>query len=428
MRAILFTSSTLLVTLLSGCTCSPATAVPITMRVLNTSRDPIYVDFTQGRLGLEVQRDVLGTLYGFDDLACPCTFCSNVCGGACDCPDAGVELVRRVAPGQAVEREWDGVVQLSGRPACGSEPCTNQENGPLNEAFSLHLCFATQRPLGMDFDDAGVGQGPLPLVGRTCVDRRFAIQDGVVEIGPERGAACTTSQECQGPGELCLSGSCTSGCPANDYPTWGLQIASPADMGFFTASARPPGSQLTGTGTLTGVLHGATLRLTLSRPGAGAGELLTAVLSVQLPPPATVPLVVGSRVAVMVVTGADPDLPNRALVIRDATTGALLLAADTARGGALLGAADLTPFSLGSGAVPVGCRQDGCGKLLFYTRVLDGGTPGSSAEVPPGGLATVVVPQGTYSLLSVTDGAYAAATTCAVADERPWVLWRSLGP
>jgi hypothetical protein len=155
-------------------------------------------------------------------------------------------------------------------------------------------------------------------------------------------------------------------------------------------------------------------------------EILTAQLTLQIPPGVSVPLPAASQVSVVLVDSGGTDVPNRGLVLREAGTGRLLLAADMARGGPVLTAADTSPFALSSGTVPVGCRQDGCGKLLYFPRTLDAGVAGASLE--PGARATLVVPPGTYTLLSVTDSAYAGTTTCGVAEARPWMLWRTAAP
>lgn len=65
-------STFLMVAVVSGCRCSPATPQPVKLRVINTTRSPIYLDDQQGKRGLTVKRDVNGMLYGFDDLACEC--------------------------------------------------------------------------------------------------------------------------------------------------------------------------------------------------------------------------------------------------------------------------------------------------------------------------------------------------------------------
>ena len=45
-----------------GCRCSPPTPQPVTLRIVNTTRAPIYVDGTLGKLGLALKRDVNGVL------------------------------------------------------------------------------------------------------------------------------------------------------------------------------------------------------------------------------------------------------------------------------------------------------------------------------------------------------------------------------
>jgi hypothetical protein len=259
------------------------------------------------------------------------------------------------------------------------------------------------------------------------VDQRFAIQDGVVVISPQRGAACGTSADCTGQGELCFSGACTTGCPPNAFPdpgaVGGLLVPTPDNMGFFTSSPSGSGTRFAGSGVITSALYqGTSLQLSLRRPTTGE----TGRVTVLLPAGVGVSLVSGAAVAVLVVdSGGDPSSSYRALSIRDGATGALLLAADPVRGAPLLTGADLAPFTLGNGAAPVGCSVDGCGKLLLFTRTLDAGVAG--AAVSPGGQATVLLPSGSYTLLSISDGAY-ATTSCDVTESRPYVLWRSGGP
>lgn len=419
---------TLLLSLLTltalGCRCSPATPVPITMKVVNSTRDPIYVDATRGKLGLTVQRDVAGTLFEFDDLACTCRYCSNVCDSSCSCPDAGSPQIRRVDPGTTAERQWDGVVQISGVTSCGDGSCLSQENAPTNEPFTLKLCWTNQRPSGVQFSDAGVGQGELTTVSLTCIDKKFELQDGVVEIGPARGAACTTSADCKGLGELCFDNACTTGCPANDFPelgsNWSLLVSSPDNMGFFVQSPRTTGFELKGQGTITAVVYqGTSLQVSLTRPGL-PNEMLTGKVTVQLPPMTGAPLQVGQAVTVTVVDDGKTR-PNRAVVMRDSMTDAVLFAADMAQDGALLTAMDLTPFSLSWNDSAIGCRIDGCGKLLFFKTKLTG--VAGSVEVEPGKRASLAS-NGNYSLLNVSAGRYAGTTRCDVSDIRPWVLWR----
>lgn len=428
MRAILLSSLTVLGVMLASCRCSPATPVPITMKVINSTKAPIYVDATEGRLGLSLEREVLGQLYPFDDLACECRYCSNACRSSCTCADAGAR-VKRVDPGGRAERGWDGVVQVSGSIGCANDgTCLHQENAPTNEPFTLKLCYANHQPTGVaEFDDAGVAHGQVEVPAQTCVEKRFMLEDGVVEIGPERGASCATTADCKGVDELCFAGACTTGCPANQYPvpsSSNLGLGKD-DTGFFTATPRGTGTQLHGTGTITSAFYvGSTLKVYLSRLGP-ANEALGGQLTIALPPGTGIPLETGTTVSVTYVDNGRPEAEaNRALVIRGSPSGQLLFAADTAQGGATLVDADLAPFSVSSGEVPIGCRTTTCGRHLYFTRRVAVGAEG--VDVEPGERGSLVLSTGTWTLLSLSNGTF-ASTECRVADMRPWVLWRSEG-
>lgn len=416
----------LLVLSVSGCRCSPATPQPVTLRVVNTTRLPIYVDGTQGRLGLGLQREVNGMQFPFDDLACPCRYCTNACDTTCTCPDAGPERVLRLEAGATAERTWDGVVQLSGFSNCGTDGCLDQQNAPLNESFTLELCFSGQRPTGVNFDDAGVGLGPLPKVTTNCTTRQFAPQDLEVEIGPPRGSACTNQSECKGEGELCLDGACTTGCPANEFPVvgaeWILTVATPDNMGFFEMSARPEGNQYAGTGTLTSAVYqSSTLLLSFSRPGPMPGELLTGRIQIKLPTGIGAPLMSGRQVTAVLVDDGDTQTPSRAFVLKDAATGDLLFAADMGQGGRLLLPSDLGPFSVEDGQEAIGCSQDACGRLLYFTLRFKAGT--QSIDLKPGEQGELSVGSSQWKFLNVSSGAY-GSTSCPVKDLRPWVFWK----
>lgn len=414
----------------TGCRCSPATPQPVTLRVINSTRAPIYVDGTAGKLGLTIKRDVGGTLFGFDDLACECRFCSNACNTACSCPDAGLGTVLRIDPGAKAERGWDGVVQVAGFNNCGVDGCLDQQNAPVNEAFTLELCFAAQKPTGVTFNDAGVGSGQLPRVSTTCNTRTFAPQDLEVEIGPARGSSCTTTADCKAMGELCFDGACTTGCPANPFPQvgadWILNVASADNMGFFEMSARgTKGNQFSGTGTLTSVVYqSSSLLLSFSRPGTVPGELLTGRVQIKLPVGVGAPLTSGRQVsAVLVDDGASA--PARAFVMRDVLTNDVLFAADTAQGKRLLTDADIAPFKVSDGPAPVGCVQDACGRLLYFP--LKFSTPTSSIDLLPGAQDQLSIGSARWNFLNVSSGAY-ATTTCDVPDLRPYAFWKVTTP
>jgi hypothetical protein len=408
---------------LTACRCSPPNPVPITLRVVNGSKDPIYVNAAS--LGLTVRRDLGGQFFAFDDQACDCGSCAKAYDSSCVCPDAGVGRVLRVSAEGSAERTWNGVVQVTGSsPWTGDGTCFEPENAPVNEPFSLQLCFAAQKPSGVQFDDAGVGLGQVPGTSRTCVTKQFMIEDGVVEIGPARGATCLSSADCKGADELCFDGACTSGCPANDYPelgsNWSLIVASLDNMGFFTRSPRAVGNQYSGTGTITAVVYvGTSLQVAVTRPGL-PNEQLTGKFTVQLPPMTGAPLQVGAVVQVLVVDDGKKN-PSRAIVVRDPATNTVLFAADMAQDGALLNDADLAPLRTENSQTPNGCRQGGCGRLLFYSRQFTSGAAAVSVE--PGQKASLTLASGTYSFLSVSNGAY-PTTNCDVASIRPWVLWR----
>lgn len=414
----------------AGCRCVPPTPQPVTLRVVNTTRSPIYLDATEGRLGLTVKREVSGTLFGFDDLACSCRYCVNACSTTCSCPDAGAPQVLRVEPGSTTERTWDGVVQVAGFSNCGTDGCLDQQNAPLNEPFTVELCYAVQKPTGVSFSDAGVGFGPLPKVSTTCTTRQFAPQDLEVEIGPSRGSACTTTADCKGAGELCFDGACTTGCPANDFPTvgaeWILTVASPDNMGFFEMTARSQGNQFAGTGTLTSAVYqSSSLLLSFSRPGPISGELLTGRVQIKLPVGTGAPLMSGRQVSAVLLDNGDTARPNRAFVMKDVLTGDLLLAADMGQDGRLLQSADIAPFKVEDGATPVGCTQSSCGRLLFFPLTFS--TPSASVELNPGAQDELSLGSSRWNFLNVSSGAY-ETTTCPVKDLRPWAFWKLATP
>lgn len=418
---------------LSACYCSPATPQPVTLRVVNTTRSPIYVEATQNKLGLTVQRNVGGTLFPFDDLACACRTCANACDFSCECPDAGTPIVRRIEAGEKSERAWDGVVRVAGVSNCTSDnTCLDEVNAPLNEPFTLELCFSTQAPSGVRFDDGGVGQGAVPIVTRTCTTKQFQPQDQEVEISPFTGSACSATSQCKGEGELCLDGACTTGCPANDFPVlgsdWLLNVASPDNMGFFEQTSRPTGKQFQGTGTLTSAVYQSnSLLLAFARPGPVNGEVLTGRVQIKVPPGDGAPLVAGLQVTATVIDDGAA-APARAFVLRETTTGNVLFAADMAQQGEkLLTAADIAPFTVGTGTVALGCTQDVCGRFVQFAAEFSNGT--DSVEVSPGHIEALGSGSAKWSFLNVGNGKYdASASTCEVTELRPYVFWKSSIP
>ena len=117
--------------------------------------------------------------------------------------------------------------------------------------------------------------------------------------------------------------------------------------------------------------------------------------------------------------------PTRAFVMKDVLTGDVLLAADMGQGGRLLQPADIAPFKVDDGAVPAGCSQTSCGRLLFFP--LRFSTGSTSIDLLPGAQDELTVGSSHWNFLNVSSGAY-DTTTCPVKDLRPWAFWKLASP
>jgi hypothetical protein len=418
---------TLVALSLEGCKCSPPNPQAVTLRVNNKTKEPIYVDETSGKLGLQIKRDVNGTKFGFDDLICECRFCKNACTVGCLCPQVE-NKIRKIEPGKSVDRTWNGVVQVSGTTGCsngiGDGTCLAQENAPLNESFTLELCYSTQRPTGATFGDGGIGNGTLPMSTRTCIERAFAVQDGTVEIGPERGANCAASSECKGKDELCFDGACTAGCPGNDIPelgtAWNLYVANIDNMGFFEPQVAVNKKVFAGTGTIASfVYQGTSLQIGFKK--IVNAETLTGKLTLQLPPSLGPSFSIDQKVSVTFIDAVGTQ-PNRAAVIRNADTQDLLFAVDMSQNGDLLGLPELAPLAVSLDETAIGCRIDSCGKLIYSKRKFGNGA--MSFSVDPGKSLTADLSQGAYTFLNVSSGGYVSTTNCDVKTARPFAIWK----
>lgn len=413
----------------SACRCGPDVAVPVTLRIKNPTQGPLFVDATDGRMGLTVQRNVVGEWVSFVEApACECLSCDLVCGG-CDCQQARpMTQIMKVPPGESFEREWGGVVQVSGEEACpgqvvGGTPCLRAENAPVDETFRLSFCYSPSAPGSEDIDGGVARPGSLPEGSILCVERSFKIEDGVVEIGPSRGADCQTHGDCTGAGELCFQGGCTTACPATGFPTvgatWQVRVPEPDDRGFFTVTQDAQRVRSFGTGTVTSVQYESnTMSVYVTRPSPN-GAALTGTLYVTLPPGTAVPLEVGETVSVEVIDASSRTNPeNRAVVIRD-MSGGLLLAADTGQKGAILTPALTAPFTVTSGDQVVACQHTECGKNLFRkTRFV---TAGGASELDPGSSVEWVSEGQTWKLVNVTNGSY-GSTWCNLDAQSSWVI------
>ncbi len=414
---------------MSACRCGPAEPTSVTLRIKNTEASPIFVDATDGRLGMIVHRNVGGEWMPFvESPRCECLACDQVCGG-CFCDAAPLPpTVMRIEPGQVVERAWTGIVQINSSENCGGvvfegTSCLRTEVPPLDEAFQLQFCYATSAPGAEHAQGGAIVSGILPEPSILCSDRTFRIEDQVVEVTPGRGATCGSHEDCAGAEELCFSGSCTRTCPTTGFPplggSWQVRIPQPEDQGFFTWTQQGTRETWEGSGTLGSVRYeNGTMSLQLSRTGPG-GAPLKGSITVALPGALATPLTVGEVLLVVVIDASAKDNPeNRALVIRDGV-GVLVLAAETAQAGRILGDEDIAPFTLSRGATIAGCEHTSCGKNLFHaTRFSAGGT---TVELDPGETENIVAGGQSWTVANVSNSRY-ADTHCNLGELMPWAI------
>jgi hypothetical protein len=418
---------------LAGCRCGPDVPTPVTLRLKNTSRGDLFVDDSDARLGLRVQRRVGGEWLSFVEAPrCACQACELVCDG-CACDAGSTEpLVRKLAAGQSLERTWPGTVQVSGTGSCSGSfvagpACLTAENPPVDETFRLELCYAPEAS-GAAEGDGGSVSGTLPAASVACVTREFKPLDGVVEVSPLRGADCTAHADCKGKGELCFGGACTTACPSTGFPevgaAWQVRVQEPNDQGFFTVAQTDAGRLYTGTGKVGSVQYqNGTMTVWLERPAVPAGTWRGAVF-LTLPPGSSVPLSAGPTVVARLLDHSSAtSYDDRALTFRE-LDGGLILAADSAQGRALLGAADTAPFSVAPGPDVVACQHDDCGKRLYYQTRFTGGP--TEVLLEPGKTALSPVAGATYQLLNVADYRY-ESTFCPLKALSPYAILRQ-GP
>jgi hypothetical protein len=412
-----------------ACQCGPDVPTPVTFRIKNPGQSPVYVDATDGRMGMKVKRRIGGEWLPFvEEPACPCLSCDLVCGG-CDCAEgAPSPRVMKVVPGGSFERVWAGQVQVSGHGSCGSSiiqgpACLRGENPPIDETFRLEFCYSPSAT-GAEHQDGGVVvPGSLPAESVLCLERPFQVREGVVEVSPERGADCQSHGECQGEGELCFGGGCTRACPETGFPElgggWLVRIPEPDDMGFFTWEKKDGVATYTGVGTVGSVRYeNDTMTLALRRALQGGGNAL-GTLYVTLPRGVAAPFTIDEPVSVTVVdasTNANPD--NRGVVVRDGQ-GVLLLAADTAQKGPVLRAQELGSLSVSRSPDLVGCRHTACGKRLHHRTHFSLGA--EALALDPGATADLSTAGQTFRLAAVGNARY-ETTHCTLDDVMPWAV------
>jgi hypothetical protein len=422
----------------SGCQCGPEIPVPVTLRIRNETSQAIFVDATDGTLGLRVQRRVRGQWYSFVEAPpCECQACDSICGG-CSCPaPARPPRVWKLLPGAALERAWEGIVQVDETASCRDDSgalqgCLKPEVPSVEETFRLELCYAVSVPSVGPTDGSAPVPGQLPVETQRCVRQEFTPEGGVVEVRPLPPPPCTEGAACADPGALCLEGVCTATCPAHAFPAlggaWQVRVLEPEEQGvpgFFTVRSGPGTRRVfTGSGTLTSVRYAqGTLTLQLARPAMPSGEHKASV-SFALPVEAALPLRAGEGVTVHVVDAASDALPeNRALTLRDAA-GTLLLAADPGPLGAVLNAEETAPFAVAPLPTPVGCEDTPCGKRVFFRTGVRLGT--AERELRPGEAGELSDTKATWRALNLAHSEF-LSDSCPLKRVMPYVLVQQRG-
>ncbi|SEN09039.1 hypothetical protein SAMN05444354_13063 [Stigmatella aurantiaca] len=428
----------LLCLMASGCQCGPEVPVPVTLRIRNETSQAIFVDATDDTLGLRVQRRVRGQWYSFVEAPpCECLACDSICGGcACSVP-VRPSRVWKLLPEVALEREWEGFVQVDETASCRDDSgalqgCLKPEVPSVDETFRLELCYAVSVPSAGPTDGSAPVPGQLPADAQHCVRQEFTPAEGVVEVRPLPPPPCTEGAACTAPGTLCLEGVCTATCPTHAFPAlggaWQVRVLEPEEQGvpgFFTVRASPGTRRsFTGAGTLTSVRYAqGTLTLHLSRPAVPSGEHKASV-SFALPVEAALPLQAGEGVTVHVVDASSDELPeNRALTLRD-TAGTLLLAADPGQLGAVLSADETAPFAVAPLPAPVGCEDTPCGKRIFHRTGFRLGT--GVWELRPGETVELSDPKATWHALNLANSEFLSGA-CPLKSVMSYVLVQRRG-
>jgi hypothetical protein len=419
----------------TGCQCGGTdTPTPVTFRIRNTTSQDVFVDATDQTVGLRVQRRVGDAWFTFVEAPpCPCLACEAICDGCTECNQAEpIRRVQRIPPGESLERAWTGFVQVDQTASCRDpsgelQSCLQPEVPPLDETFRLQFCYGASVP-GVGSIEPGVAiPGVIPDESVVCVQQEFTVSDGTVEVGPKPSPPCTMDLECPAPA-VCLESVCTTTCTAHGFPsvggTWQVRVLAPEEQGvpgFFVTSTGTGNRRISvGTGTLTSVRYSnGTMTLQLARAAVPAGEY-KATLSIAVPAEAAVALKVGEQLSVRVVDASTSSLPeNRALTLRDARDN-LLLAADPALLGAVLGPDDIRPFTaVATLAATVGCEDTSCGKRSFRRTEFRVGT--AVLALKPGESEEVVATGATWFVLNLSNSGY-RSTSCSLKSLMPYVL------
>ncbi|MFN7130450.1 MAG: hypothetical protein ACK4N5_00110 [Myxococcales bacterium] len=408
--------------------CIEHAATPVTFRVTNTLPWAIYVHDEFDQLGTVVQRrEGDGSVTDLrETAACSCEECESACG-RCTC--FGVSsIVRRIAPGQSVERTWLGEFREDARTDCaagGSVSCLGERRPAQPGAYRVKVCYG-QTITGAPAD-AERFPAELPTTHLTCATADFEHPaEGVVEVKTVPPASCRVTQDCPA-GQLCQNGRCSADCLPHEVPAlgadWNVEIGGLDDRGFFDVTDNPDGSKTyKGTGKVTTVRYTrGTTNLELFREGPN-GLDYTAGLYYVLPKSRAVPIAVGSTVELTLVLHRQdgPRRLARGLTLKQ--NGVLLLAADTGIGGRVLDDALLAPFRVDSDGVPFACNPGDCGRRTHRQTTFASGERVQTVDA--GKSAELELESGRYEVVAI--GNYVDAVTgCGAMPVVPYVIMQS---
>jgi hypothetical protein len=425
----------LVVSALPACNCNKSgadTPTPVTIRFTNTTSSALFIDATDTTYGMEVAPNGASTsappFMETLPTACACLTCDQVCspggcpGSPCTPPTPTNPQVQAVAAGDSVQRDWSGVYYNNQQESCGAlvggQSCLQHTNDFPDDTFTARICYALSLP-GAAGVDAGVPfPGALPTGELVCAQTSFQPQQGTVQLKPPPPVPCDVdagTSACPA-GQLCFSGTCSSGCPASSFPAYGtagyaVVVNSPdysPATAFFTRADTATATTWSGSGTIDSAAYGTTISLNFVRSGT-----LKGTLSFVLPPigggfqPAG--FTSGDPVAVTVIE-APPGSGNRAFVIRD-NTGQLLQAVDMAYDAPILGSADTAPFTVTPLTGAIGCRSTGdtCKAIYGETRFT---TPeGPAPTLPPAEFVTLTTSGANFQVTNAYNVSYRDNTT-----------------
>ena len=388
----------------ASCTDQPAT--PVTFTIANKLSWPIFAHDEFEQAGTVIQRDDNGTWVDLREAAsCACEECGQVCG-ACTCLGEPT-FARRIAPGATFDRVWPGEFREDDTDRCasGNVRCVGARRAVQPGHYRVKLCYASSLtgnlPGGKDRFAAD-----FPTSALTCGVKEFDLPaSGPVEVTTVEPPGCKITSDCAAD-QLCQQGRCSSGCLPSAVPAlggeWTVEIGGIDDRGFFKVETDPKTLARTyrGTGKLSSVRYSqGTTNVTLIRYDASQLDF-TADFYYTLPAKRALPLVVGETLDVVLVEFPSGDRKlARGVTLRRG--GALLLAADTGRGGPALASSLTAPFDLKTEGEPFACSSSDCGKRTHRRMTFLAGD--KSATVEPGKSAVLSTGGSNYELVSAAN-------------------------